>query len=75
MVNEFTKNELELMSNLLHFVLATRVESKETYEFIMGIHGKIKHMMENYCEHICTDDGPGLEQICRDCGRSSLDAK
>ena len=72
-MNEFTKDELEEIVDMMHYARKQGVET--THNLSYQVELKAKSMIDNYCEHsesIMDCDG-GITLVCKECGAITMD--
>jgi hypothetical protein len=63
-MNDFTKEELELIHDGLSYAAATSIETGGMIkDFLLPVAKKIQYMIENYCEH----ENSWADVYCDDC--------
>ncbi len=72
-MNDFTKEELEDIKSKYEFLSIIEPYSLEHLKFIRNLTGKIKSMIDNYCEHefYLNGCGEGIYAQCHKCGQIS----
>jgi hypothetical protein len=66
-MNDFTKEELSMMADGIVFIKSQCKMSDETRNNIHILDEKLCSMIDNYCEHVWTDDSEGTD-VCEKCG-------